>query len=98
MIERVAEALFATRQRNDPLFDYQESLEKDEYRRWARAAIAAMREPTEGMKQVGFGRAGDPCWQEDVGLIWRGMIDEALDRNALAKGEVNYRPMDEALK
>ena len=65
MIERVAQAIFA----KDPegIFTIHHA------RVYARAAIAAMREPTECMKQAGF-------WEGSVGLNnYRAMIDAALE-------------------
>ena len=44
----------------------------------ARAAIAAMREPTDAMAEEGFQHTGDPCWPENVKQAWRAMIDTAL--------------------
>jgi hypothetical protein len=49
----------------------------------ARAAIKAMREPTETMRQAGadnlFAAASDD-WKDDAGTIWSAMIDAALHR------------------
>ena len=74
MVERVARAIF---------------LEKTgDIREAARAAIAAMRKPTEAMQKAGFASdvvevKGD--WPADlppivtnVGAAWQAMIDEAL--------------------
>ena len=46
----------------------------------ARAAIAAMREPTEAMRDAGYMSAIQYCDADanDAGLIWQAMIDEAL--------------------
>lgn len=44
----------------------------------ARAAIEAMREPSDQMAEAGFQHTGDPCWPENVKEAWRAMIDEAL--------------------
>lgn len=44
------------------------------YAECARAAIAAMREPTEAMLEAG----GDPYLDVPVSAIWRAMIDAAL--------------------
>ena len=65
MIEQVAQAIFA----KDPesLFTIHQA------RVYARAAIAAMREPTKAMKEAGF-------WDGNVALhIYREMIDAALE-------------------
>lgn len=42
----------------------------------ARAAIEAMREPTEAMAVTGFGAV---CNNAFVGPVWQAMIDEALE-------------------
>lgn len=65
MIERVAQAIFA----KDP-----ESLFTIHHAEvYARAAIAAMREPTKEMIEAGF-------WEGSVGLNnYRAMIDAALE-------------------
>lgn len=44
----------------------------------AKAAILAMREPSEGMIDVGFQLTGDPCWPEDYKKAWEASIDAAL--------------------
>jgi hypothetical protein len=66
--------------------DYAEASEHTESRRnevRARAAIEAMREPTETMRQAGadnlFAAASDD-WKDDAGGIWTAMIDAALHR------------------
>lgn len=76
MIERVALTLKAL-----PIRDRQEpggELDQLRLREAARAAIAAMREPTGAMKEAGFEHTGDPCWPENVGHAWSAMIDAAL--------------------
>jgi hypothetical protein len=50
---------------------------KQNYRQLARAAIAAMRHPTEAMRLAIPLRLGDLTIR-DVGDIWRSMIDAAL--------------------
>lgn len=55
------------------------SSEKTQYMRQAKAAIEAMREPTEGMKIAGTLDAG--CGgpdEEYIGQVWQAMIDAAL--------------------
>ena len=48
----------------------------------ARTAIAAMREPTNGMEDAGIAAPDDPScgheWIINPGRIWQAMIDEAL--------------------
>lgn len=67
MIERVANAIEAlsSGEMGSPIYDPQ-------YGSIARAAIAAMREPTGDMCIVG------PAWNSDARGIWQAMIDEAL--------------------
>lgn len=82
-IEQVAEAIFMARFRNEPHYNFQDSFEKDEYRREARAAIEAMREPTAGMVSVQYhvevGDGGMLYLQaEDKRDLWQEMIGEAL--------------------
>jgi hypothetical protein len=63
MVERVARAIGATHERDAPVLVALEEL--------ARAAIGAMREPTQSMIEAGR-------LQELRSEIWRVMIDEAL--------------------
>jgi hypothetical protein len=44
----------------------------------ARAAIAAMREPSKAMLSTGWQHTAHPCWEADVADTWRAMIDAAL--------------------
>jgi len=72
MVERVARALVVLEPRqNDPSPSW--ILERNI--RLARAAIAAMREPTETM--VFSAESSGRTW-DDVRANWRAMIDEAL--------------------
>lgn len=48
---------------------------KEEYMNRAKAAIAAMREPSEGMLKAG---EDDYCNEVDLELYWHNMIDAAL--------------------
>lgn len=75
MLERVARALFKTEWDNKGHSWEMEAAHHAYWREQARAAIAAMREPTEDMCMIG----------EDLGevhaaaaQIWRAMIDAAL--------------------
>jgi hypothetical protein len=47
--------------------------------RCVRAAIAAMREPTDAMEDAGFREIGEPVREENAAAVWRAMIDEALE-------------------
>lgn len=79
MVEIVARAMMSVvRETSD------ERLDPEQFRKFARAAIAAMREPTEGMQDAGV-RAPEairPSCDHEVVVnparIWRQMIDEAL--------------------
>ena len=73
MIERVTQAIFD----KDPesLFTIHQA------RVYARAAIAAMREPTKAMKEAGF-------WDGNVALhTYRAMIDAALECSTKPNGQ-----------
>lgn len=82
MVEKVSEALRKAMSGNDclqlvcrhPPCECADDL--------ARAAIDAMREPTEEMVWAGFEHTGDPCWQDDVKKAYRAMIDTALNPKA----------------
>lgn len=72
ILERVAEAIIANLPPEGQHMDYTAT---------ARAAIAAMREPTDAMISYGAGALGDHMDNEDcktAEYIWRTMIDEAL--------------------
>lgn len=89
MVEKVRAALLAEMRKGvtNCVSDYREEGGGDEIfidghidgRALARAAIEAMREPTEEMSvaalNVGLPEAGDPPLYE---LVWRAMIDAAL--------------------
>jgi len=73
MVERVARAIEKKLSRTDPYDERQHK--RFNYDECARAAIAAMREPTEGMLAAG-------AWEltnEYVGRQWQAMIDAALE-------------------
>ena len=91
MVERVARAIWALNQDTDcPEYDQLAPHAKERADEWARAVIAAMREPTEAMVtragQFDFERAGTGSGYNetfdlrdgDVKLVWQAMIDEAL--------------------
>jgi hypothetical protein len=71
MVERVASAVSEAMMDCSGI-EYRE----EEPRIVARAAIKAMRVPTQAMFEAG--QAGDNWSQMDARLIWRAMIDEAL--------------------
>jgi hypothetical protein len=60
------------------------------YEHLARAAIEAMRQPNEAMRQAGadnlFGAASDD-WKDDAGAIWSAMIEVALSPSPAPAGE-----------
>jgi len=69
MIERVTQAL------REVLWNYGVQLTKEMDELLARAAIEAMREPTEEMSHAG--------WRTDSGIgtvVWQAMIDAALHK------------------
>jgi hypothetical protein len=85
MVETVARALFAKRMeaaaRYPQLQQYNWEEENQPYREFclseARAAIEAMRSPTEAMKDAGIVGVGDFHYG-DAGRVWEAMIDAAL--------------------
>ncbi len=87
MVERVARAQYALDAAKGflPPWDHAAAHVKDFYCETARAAIEAMREPTEAMLEVG----AQYCYQtyggdwdtslNDARVSWQAMIDETLD-------------------
>jgi hypothetical protein len=75
MVQRVAKAIAEAVGERDPLDP--RFLSESAYGDMARAAIAAMREPTEAMCAAGAS-ASTSVRPEGVPLIWRAMIDEVL--------------------
>jgi hypothetical protein len=76
MVERVGAAL-----RKACLKEYGTNWGNDVAWRFARAALVAMREPTEGMKTIGDRaslRYGAHDCEVPMSDVWRAMIDEAL--------------------
>lgn len=90
MIERVATAIYENRRRmyedRVPFKDLYPSAQRP-YLDEARAAIEAMREPTEEMIAAGARGSGEDS--QDVALgAWEAMIDAALSKDSdHAKGE-----------
>lgn len=79
MVQRVSRAIWASKPRHHSLRDYDQNatdLEKWEVDRAARAAIEAMREPTQLMIFEGNGHG--TCEDGDCFEVWQAMIDEAL--------------------
>ena len=82
MIEHVAKALMAAS--NDQLDSHvrPHSWDKSDERLWfmyqARAAIEALREPSDAMVDAAWQHTGHPCWQEDVKRAWQAAITAAL--------------------
>jgi len=72
MVERVARAILKEERNLD--LELSSDITKQSYCRYARAAIEAMREPTEAMLA-----AGDKKQDFYSGFIWQAMIDAALD-------------------
>jgi len=79
MIERMAQALWAARDKPEPYATHADVL-----RREARAVVAAMREPTAAMIQAGgnavYAEGGPATAASDdqAAAAWRAMIDAAL--------------------
>jgi len=76
MIERVARAL--ARQYYKYHFDRDHDGDWEDWTGPARAAIEAMREPTEAMTDLIWQETADPCWRENAIKAWQAGIDEAL--------------------
>lgn len=79
MVERVARALIETHARFKLMPEQQIQIIVDRewkyHAPWARAAIAAMREPTEAMCDAA---AIDSIGPHDMQIFWQEMIDSAL--------------------
>jgi len=70
LIERVARAFWG------------DEYDGSEYQlRGARAAIAAMREPTSNQLDAGYAAISERQCDDDLAFGWRAMIDEALREN-----------------
>lgn len=84
MVERVAKAIY---EEDDPwhvAFPWPNLTKTqagvDAYRRCARAAIEAMREPTEAMERAGLREMTiDPAWAKPA---WQAMISAALSEDS----------------
>jgi hypothetical protein len=91
MIDRVAKALFADYQKSALGPDLTQTWStlpnhaKDHAYSQARAAIAAMREPTEEMVVEGY--SDDACLRGDVSKVWQYMIDAALECSTKPDGQ-----------
>lgn len=81
MVERVARALYHAHSRNKPYDILQPEFQR-QYEKQARAAIEAMREPTEAMKNAMCEagpdtNSGEFSW-DDAATVWTSGIDAAL--------------------
>lgn len=75
MIERVARAICAATSPGEPCENQCQACTRD-----ARAAIAAMREPTRAMLRSGFTRRPEFDLGDDTfKRVWQGMVDGALN-------------------
>lgn len=72
MVERVARAIHGTSVMVAG-WDHLSRVERDSYLAAARAAIAAMRDPTFEMLNIGIDHPSN-----DIKVQWQAMIDEAL--------------------
>ena len=82
MVERVARSLYHAHSRNKPYDILQPEFQR-QYEKQARAAIEAMREPTEAMEEAGFqaGHEGDGEWEyASPASTYTAMIDAALSQ------------------
>lgn len=79
MIEKVAKAIWSqthiSKWENDSMSEILDGVKAD-CREQARAAIIAMRKPTEEMREAG--RIWEDCEIVSYDAIWEGMIDAAL--------------------
>jgi hypothetical protein len=74
MVERVARAMFDDERPDDSYEKFvANNPDPQKYVRMARAAIEAMREPTDAMAQ-----AVGSHWGSQLDYLWKQMIDEAL--------------------
>lgn len=78
MVEKVAEALWAAQEPRQTA--WAREIHRRDYERLARAALEALREPTEAMLDASFiddGRGSDVDWVLAT-KVWQAMIDAAL--------------------
>jgi hypothetical protein len=78
LVDRVAEAIYDSHPQWGALWGKTPEIQK-EYRASARAAISAMREPTDAMVEVAFdGTTFASAHRHEIANCWRIMTDEAL--------------------
>lgn len=90
MIERVARAMYADTNGRADKWREEEPLTKDVYRSNARAAIEAMREPTEAMTFKGMYKFAEAyensnprgVGQCEIDQVWQAMIEAALSEDS----------------
>ena len=75
LIQRVANAIAA---KYAPAIDQRAPCAKIMMLEAAKAAIEAIREPTEAMAEAVWAETGDPCWLENAIRAWQAGIDAAL--------------------
>ena len=78
MVERVAMAIMRDDFEGHDFWDRQAPDVQNQYLTNARAAIAAMREPTESMVVAGEDHIGGDLIDGDSAWVWQAMVDEAL--------------------
>lgn len=79
MVERVARAIyFRADDQGDKAWNHCQSWHRDIAREQARAAIEAMREPTDAMANAAWAKIGEDG-DADVAVIYANMIDAALN-------------------
>ena len=82
LIERVAAAMWE-RTHDGRWDDWGDGQDESRiiHRDDARAAIAAMREPTSNQLDAGYAAISERQCDDDLAFGWRAMIDEALRKN-----------------
>lgn len=76
MIERVARAIFQAEYSGGEADEFRWERSSDVYREQARAALMALRDPTNPMLDAG---RGETDWEPLARAVWDSMIDAALE-------------------
>ena len=87
MVERVARALYELLRkdfRDQAVWERTTEMDREVFRPFARAAIVAMREPTDEMVDAGFHKAdtndrSERAYRWVADDVWHAMIDAALE-------------------
>ena len=79
MVDRVAKALLNHTNSSPGVMTQYDMMSENEARELASVAIAAMREPTEAMVQIGYAASNaHDHMPDDIRSAWSAMIDAAL--------------------